>query len=311
MDLFLTFGLLITLISGIYYAQKENFFVVFSKKYNQFPVRLILTVPIFSGVCFGLSLGLYILIILLVPTDLIELIVSTFTPYIGLTLPIISNIIIIITTDKYVIGQKETKENLDKTDLFIYLPIHQYRNFGGKLYGTKFEYPTRIKGDLVFGVQKTDLIIDERELKGIDFAYTFNGEIVVSKEILQILNDFNLTGFKTRPIQNTNGSVNNNYLQIITTHIMPKVSDETKMVYEQWIHASKIVINTEIYYDKKVLSETLDFNQTLETFGSEGYAFTPPTKYWIVSKKARSVLIDELKQNEFDFIPIHLIDEKD
>ncbi|MDR2943729.1 MAG: hypothetical protein LBU81_01340 [Methanosarcinales archaeon] len=88
------------------------------------------------------------------------------------------------------------------------------------------------------------------------------------------------------------------------------MADETKIIVEQLIYASKIVTDDQIFYNKEILSELSDFNYSLEAFGYEGYNPYPPQKYWIVSEKSRSVLINELNQNEFDFIPVILTDEK-
>lgn len=54
----------------------------------------------------------------------------------------------------------------------------------------------------------------------------------------------------------------------------------------------------------------MDFNQTSEAFGYDYDVYNRPFRYWIVSKKVRSVLINELEQNDFDFIPVKIIEEK-
>ena len=310
MDLLLIIGLIIVLIPGVYYAYKKSFFVIFSKKYNVFPIQLIFTIPVFSGLSISFSMFIYLLFEIFIPS-LIEAAMEQFSSYIILLIPIITDVIIICLFNKYIIG-KTNLINLSKgSELYIYSPLQKRLNFGGKQHGTKFSYPIRKKGELLIGIQESELIIDERELKNIDFDYTFNGEIVANKKTLQILNELNITGFETRPIKNITGSINNNYFQLLATHIMPKVCDRTKIVSSRMLTLeSKIIVNNEMYYDKNVLTEALDFNQSFETFGREGYAYTPPTKYWIVSKKTRSVLIEKLNQYEFDFIPVHLIDDE-
>ena len=309
MDLFSAAELAIMLASGVYYAYKRNFLVIFSKKYNVFPVRLIFTVPIFSGSCFVFSMLIYMLLQISIPS-LTEAASRQFGPYIFLLVPIIVNAAIIFVFNKCII-EKTDSANEQESELYIYSPLLRHRSFGGKQHGTKFSNPTK-KGNVLFGIQESELIVDEKELEDIDFAYAFNGEIVAGKKALQILNDSKLTGFETRPIKNIAGPINENYFQLTAAHTMPKVGDRTKIVSNTlFTFRSKIIVNNEMYYDKTVLAEALDFNQSLEAFGNEEdvYGF-PPTKHWIVTKKTRSVLIEKLNQYEFDFIPILLTDEE-
>ena len=310
MDLFIS-GLLIILIPGIYFAYKKNFFVIFSRKYNIFPIQLILTIPIFAALSFVLSIFAYLILIILIPS-FVESAVNQFGENVGLLLPIIADIVIIITFNKYIIeNEKFDIPESQEYEIFVYFPLRPYWNFGGKLHGTKFSYPKRIKKELIHGFQETNLIIDYNLIEGIDFAFTFNGEIIASEKALKILNENDLTGIQKRAVQNSKkDDVNINYYQLISMPTMPEMAPKTKFVYELWINASKIIVNNKIYYNREVLQKMLDFNQSFEVLGYEGDIPYPPQKYWIVSKKARSILINELNQHDYDFIPIHLIDDE-
>ena len=308
-DQFLLAGLIIILIPSFYYAHKKNFFAIYSEKFNNFPIQLLFTIPVFSGLSFVISILTYLFAIILFPSG-VDLMVTYFGSHIGLSLPIISNILIIFIFNKFIIEKKNEQFQHNENELFIYFPVQAYHNFGGKFYGTKFTYPKRKKGDLLIGVQESNLIIKSQELKNIDFAFTFNGEIVVSEKSLQILNEHELTGFQTRPIQDYKSSDSIPFFQIIPIHTMPEMERDTKTIYELWIYASKIIVNDEIYYNKTILPEITDFNQSFESFGYESNLPYPPQKYWIVSKKARSVLINELGQQDYDFIPVHLVNDE-
>ena len=196
----------------------------------------------------------------------------------------------------------DTGQN-EEYELYIFRPLQMYRHFGGK-FSAKFK-PSGEKGVLRTEIQTTDLVVRERDLKNVSFAFTFNGEIVVSEEALQILNEENLTGFNTRIIQNKEtSSAFDNYFQLVSTHLMPRAANGTKMT----------VYDNKIFYDRGVLSSVLDFNQSLEALrfmygGIYLFDGISPQRHWIVSKKARSVLINKLGQNDFDFIPVKLIDE--
>jgi len=311
-DLYLALGLAILLAPGVYYAFKKNFFVIFSKKLNCFPVQLFFTIPFFLGLGLGLSILIPAFFALFIPSGF-DLARQTFGSYAYLIIPAISSIIIIFGFNNYIVEKNEKSLNeLEDFELFAYFPKQVYRNFGEKMHDTAFIYPKRTKGDLLIGTQKSDLIIDPKELNGIDIAFTFNGEIIINEINLQKLSNAELTGFTTRPIQNYKSMTkNNNYSQLLPTSTMTKMNEKTKIIYRHWISASKIIGENRIYYNKNVLETMSDFNQSLEAFGYEDKRhFRLPQKYWIVSKKARSILIDELGQQDYDFIPIHLVDDE-
>ncbi|MDR2943728.1 MAG: hypothetical protein LBU81_01335 [Methanosarcinales archaeon] len=143
----------------------------------------------------------------------IEFMVNCFGQFTGLILPVISDIIIIFACNKYVVMKKNDFVS-PTNELFIYFPIQSYHNFGGKLHGTKFLYPKKSKGDLLKGVQESNLIIHPKELNGISFAFTFNGEIVINEQSLKILNNHELTGFQVCPVHDLNNNQINNYFQM-------------------------------------------------------------------------------------------------
>ena len=312
MDLFLALGLIILLFPGLYYAFKKNFFVIFSKNLNRFPIQLFFTIPFFSGLSFGISILIPAFFALFIPSGF-DFFRQLLGSYAYLIIPAISNVIIIFGFNKYIVEKDENPLNeYEKFELFAYFPKQIYRNFGEKMHNTVFSYPKRNQGELLVGIQKSNLIIDQEELNGIDIAFTFNGEIIINETSLQKLNEAELTGFETRSIQNFKDMTFNNYFfQLLSTHTMTKMNEKTKIVYHHWISASKIIVDNQIYYKKNVLETISDFNQSLEAFGYDDKRFFRlPQKYWIVSKKARSFLIEQLGQHDYDFIPIHLVDDE-
>lgn len=303
--------LLVCTIPGIYFAYKKNFFIILSKKYNRFPILLLFTIPWFGGLSALLSLFIFLALDFLLPS-LVDSMVNTFGSNIGLLLPMMANIVVIAFFNKFIIEKEDTELGETKeSELFVYFPIYLYRTHWWKDYGTKFSYPEKAKGELRLGIQESNLFIDKKQLKGIRFAFTENGKIIADKRAMQIINENELTGFKTQPIQNFKSKdFNESYFQILPTYTMPKMASETKIIYVSWgLGAYKRIRDKKVYYNKDVLSEALDFNQSFEVIGYENGGPYPPQRHWIVSKKARSVLINKLGQNDFDFIPVRFIED--
>lgn len=248
MDFILLLEILILLIPGFYYAYKQNFIFVFSKKYNIFPIQLMFTIPFFSGLGIVPIGIIYFLFTLIIPTYNSPF--STLSPYIGVILSLISVIIIIILFNKFVIEKENNNPQSEESELYLYLPFQRYYNFGGRDSGTKFSYPRRKEGDLLIGIQESDMIIEENELKHVNFAFTFSGAIIINRTSLQRLNEHNLTGFKTRPVRNSKTkSIIEDYFQLLPTHTMPNISDKTRIIHDRMIHVSKIIRDNKIFYD--------------------------------------------------------------
>ena len=302
-------AILVAAIPGIYFAYKKNFIVIPNKKYNIFPIQLLFTAPLFGAFSATLATPLYFILGLF--PSFVNSIIDKFGPNIDLLPLMIASIIVFIFSNRFLILKEDPEfDGTKESELYVYFPIYTYRNCEDDLQKAKYTFSKETKGELLLGAQVSDMCIDYKLLEGIDFAFIYSGEIIVSEKVLQILNENELTGIQTRNVQNKKGNnLNEKYYQILPTDIMPKMDPKTEFIFHKGFQSYRRIRDKKVYYQKDVLSGTFDFNQSFEAVGYENGGPFTPQRHWIVSKKARSVLINKLGQNDFDFIPIKLIDE--
>ncbi|WNY27817.1 hypothetical protein [Methanolapillus ohkumae] len=307
--------LLISLIPGIYFSTKKNFLIAYSERYNVFWIKLIYTTPAFSMTIFLLSAYAFVLEPnYFVSPENIEMTQGILSFIIS----IIISLLFILIVNKFMI--KNDKElQIDKEmeskeyDLYVCCQNQKYRNFGGKKDGTKFSYPKRKGRELLVGTQMEDMIIDFKKLKGIDYALTHNGEIIVSEKALNILHKNNLSGFQVRSVRNKKSKmiVEEKYFQLLATQLMPPTMPETKIYDMLYLMGNEVLVDDLVYYYQSEVSNVLDFNSTFEYFGNEGNIPYLPQRFWIITKKARDILILELNQEFDDFKPVILVGQNE
>ena len=322
MDYLILFYFLISAIPGIYLATKKYFFVIPNEKYNTFFVRLIFSVP---------ALTIYVLLLSLIPLlfdffleDFSDYLIGNFSRYIILGIPGFVSLITILFFEKYCIRKDmpfEFQADFMEHELYVYMPNQKI--ISNRKYKTKYVYPTEQKPkEFLIGTQCENLMMDFKILKNYDIVRTYNGEIVISENALNLFNSNNLSGFYTRPVKNNRKTSSiQEPIQLIPQYNLPKMASQTRICIvrvpwskvntriKDWLLAS-YAHNDLIYYNKSVLENISDFNQSYEAFGSyDGFPYAPQ-KLWIVTNKVMKILIEDLNQNKKDFIPIHLVDDE-
>ncbi|WNY27814.1 hypothetical protein [Methanolapillus ohkumae] len=312
---FLIYGVfLISLIPGIYFSTKKDFLVVFNEKYDVFWIKLVYTIPVFSMTTAFLSFSVYTFN----PNYFVNLEnITLFYGFLSMALSMTISLLLILIVNKFVIRNDEEIriDNEIESREYVFYICCQYKkhyNFGGKTDGTKFSYPKRENRGLLIGIQMEDMIIDFKKLKGIDYALTYNGEIIVSEKALDVLHKYNLSGFQIRPVRNKkkNAIEKVKYFQLLATHLMPPVRPETEVYGTRYLMGDDVLVIDSVSYSQSDTMNALDFNLTFEYFGNDANKPYTPQRFWIITKKARDILILELNQDFDDFKPVILVDDE-
>jgi len=296
-------------LPGIYLATKKKFFCVPNPKYNLFILRLLFTVPTFLFINSFISAICAEIVYRIFP-ELSDAFIQIFGPYAASLIPLFFSLFFIVLLKKFVISEDELKpidiyKNSEGCELFAFSPSENMPCGDG----TKYELlnPKRDKNELPVYFQITDVISDFRYLDGKYLMMTRREEIVVSNAALEILKENNLSGYTIRPAKRDRSMIlfskpdpadDLKYKQLVCSRIMPQMSPKTVIISQK--NPLKVFYLWPIYYHQSVLSEIADFNQTFEYFGTSFAA----NKCWILSKKARDVMIEELDQCKEDFIPV-------
>jgi hypothetical protein len=320
---------LAAILPGIYFASKKNLFSTPNPKYNNFIFRFLYSAPLFFliNVLFS-SITTYI-----IPRKfpMFEILLRPFGHNSAFLIPLLFSLIIILCFKLYFLkldaDSKKDKKPQKEYDLYRYTPSNVFpNNTHYKILNTN-----RGKNELPIPSPQGNVVVDTDYYmndKNIGISY-YGGEIVVTEKCLEIFKEENLSGYYTRPAKTTVGfrptSMAKNtskYAQLVCSRPMPKLSPLTKIkVFKKPF--SILVPDNKFYYDQKILSNVSDINQTNEYFGSEisiiyttlaMFSFTKPSghpvqRYWIVTKKARDVLMNRLKQEKWDFTPVYLVDD--
>jgi hypothetical protein len=307
--------LLMAALPGIYLATKKNFLHTPNPKYNLFILRLLFTVPLF--ILFnGLVSSTIVYTTPYSFPSFSEGFVQTFGYYAVSVVPLFFSIIIIIIIKKYLpaFDIPSTHKNFD---LYLYIPADSLPS--SRALGTKCEIINKSRGkeELLIRSIVGDLIIDGRYMRGKNISIElYFGAIIVTEEALEILKEENLSGFYPKTVKIVNGfspfskwdpAERLKCYQLACNRLMPKLSPLTMIKISRY--PLKIAVKNKFYYHHQVLSEVSDFNLTAEYFGSEYGDPHFVQRNWIITKKARDVLINRLGQEEANFKPVYLVDD--
>ena len=301
---------------GIYIASKKDLFITVNPKYNLFLLRLPFIAPIFFFLV-GLPSYIINLIIQWIFPRLTDFIIVVFGLYAASFIPLAVSLIMIIAV-KHIFSQEreDTSFMQRESELYIYFP--SVESPGELRLNARYEIRNkkRKKNELIIQTQLTDLVVEIKEIEGHSMGFgEFGREIVVSEWGLEILREENLSGFISRSVKITDSrlfsptrSDNSRYHQLVCQHTMPKLEPRTDIYIDKNSPRAR-VYDKKYYYNQNVLSEISDFNQTQEFFGGEFSFYHIGHRYWIVSKKARDVMVNRLEQRLKDFIPVFLVDD--
>ena len=319
---------LAAILPGIYLASKKNLFSTPNPGYNNLISRFLYSAPLFFLINVLFS-GISIYIILKYP--MFGILLRSFGHYSAFLIPLLFSLIVILCFKVYFskrdADSKKDKKAQKEYDLYFYTPSNVFpNNTHYKILNTN-----RGENELPIPFPKSDVVVDTDYYmndKNIGIS-AYGREIVVTEKGLEIFKEEKLSGYYTRPAKTTAGfrpaswaKDTSKYVQIVCSRPMPKLSPLTKIkVFKKPF--SILVPDDKFYYDQKILSDVSDINQTNEYFGSEFsmvyttlamFSFTKPygypvQRYWIVTKKARDVLINRFGQHKSEFTPVYLVDD--
>jgi len=302
---------LIVILPGVYCAVNKNLIYTLNPRYNFFILRFFFTAP-------GLALSVVTLSIFpfaFLPYDIIaQTIYSSEMPaevYLTLLSPLFFSLLCIFLLYRYVIPT-ESPEIFQRGDYDYELFIYYQKNkiSGGKLNGTRFEpIRRRQKGEAPVEKQLTELIIMYEEIKGKDTGLSKTGEFILTQRGLDLFNAHQIGGFTTRsaklnllkrksdfksPTEKDFTYIDENgqrYYQIMATSVLPPLLPRTKIKTKDGVMVwESLVTDSKLYYNRRVLENISDINQTVEYFGTtDGLSF-PPQRFWIITKKVKEIL---------------------
>ena len=301
------------ILPGIYLAGIKYFLVILNEKYNIFLIRLLFTIPLGALITVISSVG---------PILFLHIIIGNhYSDYIYVASIILSSLCSILIFHKYLI-RKDVPPEYDPDfinyDLYVYMPLLKIPCC--KYNRSIFSPNARPEKKLFYGVQKDDLKLNFKDLKGKDIIFTDCGEIIANQTALSVICDHLNFSFETRPVKDNRSKpyeLTEEYFQLSTKSVMLPIHPQTdkkeqsSKSYGIYNTSFKIyAVNGQFYYDKDVMANVSGFNVTTELLSAyTGYHFYPQ-KLWIVTNKTMRVLINELDQQKRDFIPIHLVDDK-
>ena len=316
--------LIMSILPGLYLASKNELFYTENPKYNLFILRAPFLASPFVMMAL-LSYGIAVLIQNFAP-QFTAFVFDTFGLYAASLIPLIISLITILLLrhllKKYVFSVKSDSHSISEAELFVYLPKMQFPT--SIMFGTRYEVVNKIKrkGELFIRSQISELVVEEEAVEGSYLSYGGFGDIVVSEEGLRILKEENLSGFSTRPVKKYGGTYvfsrpdlsNFRFYQLVCHRFMPKLYPLTEILtkyssLDLFLVKNVTVSKNKFYYNQDALSGISDFNLTQEYFGSVRFFDHVSYKYWVVSKKARDVMVNRLEQRPKDFIPVYLVDD--
>ncbi|WNY25849.1 hypothetical protein [Methanolapillus millepedarum] len=304
---------LMTVFPGIYLAT-TNFLYTPIKKYDFFIIRAFLTAPLFSGLNVLISGVIVILFARIFPEITLQITGIFGEAAISLA-PLFVSLIFIILLKIFVISTDESDVFDSESELYVYYPRRKLS--GGKFNGTKFEIVNKYRkeNELLIEKQITDLIIRSAELEDRNLTLTNFGEMVATLSGLSVLNNKNISGFYTRNVikyeekvhkQNETGQ---KCFQLVSTSLMPPVLSPPTIIQRKKYPVGAFVYRLQFYYHQTVMKNVSDLNQTEEYFGNIMNNPYPVQRFWIITKRARDIFIQELGQDEYDFFPVRLVDD--
>jgi len=312
LELYELLFLLMATLPGIYLATKNNFLHTPNPKYNVFILRLLFTVPLFLFFNGAVSATIVYITPYSFPA-FSEWFVQTFGYYAVSILPLFFSIIIIILMNY--LPKADDSELQIKSDLYVYSPLDKLPHTSLGRY--EVINKSRGKDELPIRSPIGDIVIDGRYMRGKNINFeSFFGAIIATEEALEILKEENLSGFYPKTVKIANGfspfskwdsAEKLKCYQLACNQLMPKLSPLTMIKVSR--RPLKISVKNKFHYHHQVLSEVSDFNLTAEYFGSEYGDPHFVQRNWIVTKKARDVLINRLEQKEANFIPVFLVDD--
>jgi len=293
------------ILPGIYLAGIKYFMVILNEKYNIFLIRLLFTIPLGALITFISSVG---------PILFLNVIMGNhYFDYIYVASIILSSLFSILIFHKYLI-RKDIPPEFDPDfinhELYVYMPLLKIPCF--KYNQSVFPPTIRSYKKLSIGLQKEDLKLNFKDLKGEDIVFTDCGEIIVNQKALSIIEKHLNFSFETRSVKDYRSKpyvLTEEYFQLLTKPVMPSIHPQADMKKEKSNASFGIYAMNKFCYSKNVMKSISCFNVTTEFLGSYNGVLHYPQKQWIVTNKAMKVLINELNQHKRDFIPVHLIDD--
>ena len=316
----LTILLIFLNLPGIYLASKKNFLIFFNKKMNYFPFRLFFLIPVGFVINAGIIILLALLVLMFDAFFEIKNIIYTVP-----AIFIIGDFITIFCFKKYILKDdlpSEHRTDFMEHELYFFMPVNKRINDRAS-----YDIPVGISIKDRIRVQVRDLLVNSKKpdddfiINWVPFEKTLNdktlkndilftryGALVVSNKTAGILEKNNLTGYQLRNIwdEKTKRNWSANF-QLVSTSVMPQMSSQTKI--KKGIFNGALIPDDKIYYDSSVLNNIFDFNQTFEYIGENQGMPYYHQKFWIVSKKAMEVLINQLGRQKREFTPVILVDK--
>ncbi|QAA33767.1 hypothetical protein [Clostridium manihotivorum] len=155
--------------------------------------------------------------------------------------------------------------------------------------------------------QHSNLMIRKKEIVNKDIIRSYEGEILVSTKLKNIMEDENLSGVMFRPVFTKQEAEPVAYQLVIEnklSNIHPSTQLTDAIKYKQNEFQSYTVDDDSIlYYSKNTFLRGKDFNTTLEYFGDGVY----PRPFVIVSQRVRELLLKN-KIKGLKFFPIYLVE---
>ena len=305
-------------IPALYAAMYKNMFQIKNEKMNNYFLRLFYLAPFCAFVGFFFSAFFMMLIRVLTP-EIFEFFMRTFGDlgdFISGAV-IVSPLMVILTKIMIIPSKKEIEERQKmKEDYEYYVFMPEGKHMGGKSQGTKYTFNKRKKGEALIGTQIDELTMQVMKGMENDIMFTMYGEFAVNEYALQVFEENKLTGYYKKPmtmkylergIKEDTEYVKSVYYQLMASNTLAPMSKETKLTFKGTISTS-ILPQKNIYYDREVMDNALDFNRSIEYVGAEKeypYAFH---QYWVISKKVHAVFKKYFYFSDDDFMPIILLD---
>jgi hypothetical protein len=298
MNIFLICSVLVTLLPAVYLAKQKNLLFIDNSKNNIFLTRFIFLLP---GT---LSVELIFFLISIILFIFIPFELSSFLYWISvLLMSLLVSSLTILIFKKYVLRSDlpfEERPDFDKYDLYVFMPDEREIEDS-----SSYKLTGKI-GSARIGIQVKELSLNFSKIKG-DILFTEHGEFIVSTRVLNMLQDKNLTGYKTKSVVDLKTKQeSDSYFQLVADELEP-LSSQT--VFKKGFFGSILIDENKLYYSNSILETAADFNRTVEYIGDNtGFPYYHQ-RFWVITNKTMKMFLSNFGKSEKDFIPIQLIND--
>ena len=168
--------------------------------------------------------------------------------------------------------------------------------------------------------QRRDLILKPSDMGKKDVSLTYSFDVILSERMAHLLQDWGVSGFDLRPVQNHGKSDKPVLYQLQVTNVLPsmaapptefeavrhcEVCGSTSRFLKHTHQWGEITYyeDTDVCYPRSVLEVAQDLNYTAEWFGE-----LPAMKPTIIISQRLYRLLREHKVKHWDATPVYLVD---